>query len=69
MVRAEARSEDYKHYFNESYRLYGLVKKTNGKVVSVVEEAYGISGKEYNQYFGSGYFNTTEKPKTETVTS
>ncbi len=65
MTEKEARKEDYIHYFDGSYRLYGLVKWTDAEVISLARQAYDISNKEFKQHFGSCCFNTTENPRTE----
>ncbi len=67
MSRKAAGSEDYYHYFDGSYRLYGLVKMTSTSVISLVEQAYGISKSEYSKYFGSYYLDATDSPTANTA--
>ena len=67
MIKEAARMEDFTHYFNGSYRLYGMVKKTSGAVISTVEETYGLTGQEYNDYLGKCYFNTKESPNSNSA--
>ncbi len=64
MERKASDVEDYTHYFDESYRMYGLVKRTSYRVISFVEDVYGIDENQYFQYFGGCYINTTENPNT-----
>ena len=67
MIKAESGTDDYRHFFEGSYRLYGLVKIVSRSVSSIVEDAYGISRSEYMEYFGSYYFDTTSNPNTNTA--
>ena len=67
MERKATEVEDYTHYFDENYRMYGLVKSVNCTVFGYVEDVYGLSDDQYVQYFGKCYFNTTENPNTNTA--
>ncbi len=67
MERKAAKVEDYTHYFNENYRMYGLVKSVNYTVFGYVEDVYGLPDDQYVQYFGKCYFNTTENPNTNSA--
>jgi|GEM_PF-5790473 len=64
MERKASAVEEYTHYFDDSYRLYGLVKSTSYQVISNVEDVYGLDADQYRQYFGKCYINTTENPNT-----
>lgn len=67
MVKASDSSDEYAHYFNGSYRIYGLVKSTHSKVKSMIEEVYNLESGEYYDYFGSTHLDASENYKTNTL--
>ena len=68
MVGQEAGSDDYTHYYDgTSYRLYGITKRVNENVMSMVVEGYGFPGKDYMDYFGPCYLDTKDRPGSNTA--
>ena len=62
----ETLTDEFTHYLGEKYRLYGMVERVNSKVVSMVEDVYGISRSDYNEYIGPYYMDTTDTPNSNT---
>ncbi|MBR2740264.1 MAG: hypothetical protein IKD87_06305 [Oscillospiraceae bacterium] len=67
MERKASSVENFTHYFDEPYVVYGLVKSTSYQLISYVEDVYGLEPDQFHQYFGDCYINTTENPKTNTA--